>query len=69
MVIASGISKLLEAGRLSQTCPCGVTEAAGSYCTRCLRPMSEADWRRAERLEQSEVTARPLRTLPGPLTA
>ena len=36
---------LLAAGRLSQTCrSCGVTEAAGTYCTACLTPMSEADW-------------------------
>ena len=31
-------------GKLSQRCPCGIAEAAGSYCTRCLRPMGEADW-------------------------
>jgi hypothetical protein len=35
---------LLRTGKLSQRCPCGVVEAAGSYCTRCLRPMTEADW-------------------------
>jgi len=42
---------LLQAGKLSQTCPCGITEAASSYCTRCLRPMGEADWYRAEASE------------------
>ncbi len=42
---------LLQAGKLSQTCPCGITEAAGSYCTRCLHPMGEADWYQAEASE------------------
>jgi hypothetical protein len=28
-----------------QTCPdCGVTEAAGPYCSGCLLPMGPADW-------------------------
>jgi hypothetical protein len=36
---------LLEAGRLSQTCPkCGLTEAAGGYCTRCQTPTSGTDY-------------------------
>jgi hypothetical protein len=40
----------LQAGRLEQSCPsCGMTEAAGSYCTRCYARTSEADWRRPER--------------------
>lgn len=38
------VSALLQAGKLSQRCPCGIIEAAGSYCSRCLRPMTEADW-------------------------
>lgn len=28
--------------KLDQTCPCGVTEAAGSYCTKCLAPTQES---------------------------
>lgn len=37
------------AGRLSQTCPaCGITEAAGRYCTACLAPTGQALWRRGE---------------------
>ncbi len=36
--------ELQARGRLSQRCPCGVTEAAGSYCTSCLRPMGPEDW-------------------------
>jgi hypothetical protein len=42
--------ELLRAGKLSQTCPaCHITEAAGSHCSACLRPMAEADWYVAER--------------------
>ena len=34
---------LLQAGRLDQTCPhCGITEAAGAYCTSCLTPTGDA---------------------------
>jgi hypothetical protein len=33
-----------QRGELSQTCPCGLTEAAGGYCSKCLRPMGPADW-------------------------
>lgn len=41
------VAALLQAGKLSQECPyCGRTEAAGSYCTGCARPMAETDWRR-----------------------
>lgn len=38
------IRALQAAGRLSQRCPCGVTEAAGSYCSSCLRLMGPSDW-------------------------
>jgi hypothetical protein len=35
---------MTEQGR-EQTCPhCRITEAKGSYCTRCLRP-TEAEWK------------------------
>lgn len=38
-------AELVQRGRLTQICPaCGVVEAAGSYCTRCRRPMTESDW-------------------------
>jgi hypothetical protein len=44
------LQDLLAQGRLSQRCPaCGITEAAGSYCTACYTPTSEADWRPSER--------------------
>ena len=37
----------LVAGRLSQRCPdCGITEAAGGYCTKCDRRTGPADWLR-----------------------
>jgi hypothetical protein len=51
------IGELLSRGKLSQTCPCGVTEAAGSYCTRCLRPMGEADWHPIKRSESQKAAA------------
>jgi hypothetical protein len=39
--------RLLREGRLEQTCrECGRMEAAGPYCTGCLRPTTEADWYR-----------------------
>ena len=35
---------------LDQTCPdCGTTEAAGSYCTLCLRPTTDVDKHPAKR--------------------
>lgn len=44
------LRKLLEQGKLEQTCPdCGRKEAAGSYCTRCLRPMNLQDFCRPKR--------------------
>ena len=37
--------KLLQQGKLEQTCPkCGITEAAHHYCTACFTPMGPADW-------------------------
>ena len=44
-------------GKLDQTCPCGVTEAAGGYCTRCLRPMGETDWHPIRRSEAQQAAA------------
>lgn len=36
---------LHERGRLSQRCPaCGVTEAAGAYCTSCYGPTGAPTW-------------------------
>jgi len=40
---------MLQAGRLSQRCPCETSEAAGNYCTRCGRATGPADWFRQER--------------------
>ena len=37
-------------GHLSQHCPdCGITEAAGGYCTKCDRRTGPADWFRQTR--------------------
>jgi predicted amidophosphoribosyltransferase len=37
----------LQAGKLEQTCPdCGRWSAATAYCSRCFRPMTEADYYR-----------------------
>lgn len=37
----------LRHARLEQACSdCGTWEAAGRYCTSCLRPMGPADWYR-----------------------
>lgn len=46
------LEPLLVAGRLSQSCePCGITEAAGFYCSRCSRQTGPSDWFRGERSE------------------
>jgi len=53
------MQELLQAGRLSQVCPdCGLQEAAGAYCTRCLRPMSEQDWQSSATEAQQAALAR-----------
>jgi len=37
----------LQRAKLEQACPdCGRWEAAGSYCSGCLRPMGPDDWYR-----------------------
>ncbi len=37
----------LQRGKLEQSCPdCGRWEAAGSYCSKCYRPMGAVDWYR-----------------------
>lgn len=42
------VDELLRRGRLEQQCPaCGCVEAAGSYCTSCLRSTGPDDWRRS----------------------
>lgn len=52
---------LFRAGRLSQVCPdCGRAEAAGSYCTGCLRPMAAADWRRVRSEGRAAASAKGL---------
>lgn len=43
--VVSDLTTLQQQGRLSQTCPsCGLVEAAGSYCSRCLTRTGEATW-------------------------
>ena len=43
--IPAELAAELVAGRLSQRCPdCGITEAAGGYCTKCDRLTGPADW-------------------------
>jgi hypothetical protein len=61
-VIPADIAEALRAGKLEQTCrACGRTEAAGSYCSWCSRPMGPADWNRngdaAERARRMPTTA------------
>jgi len=35
----------LELRQMEQTCPrCGLTEAAGWYCTQCARPTDPSEW-------------------------
>ena len=47
--MTSDLRALHQQGRLSQVCPkCGITEAAGGYCTACLARTGEAVWRRGE---------------------
>jgi hypothetical protein len=48
------IEVAFQRGKLSHRCPCGVTEAAGSCCSRCLRPMGPADWAVDHRPARSE---------------
>ena len=46
--LPADVAEDLVAGRLSQRCePCGITEAAGGYCTSCGRLTGPADWFRA----------------------
>ncbi len=43
--LPADVAEDLVAGRLSQRCePCGITEAAGGYCTSCGRLTGPADW-------------------------
>jgi hypothetical protein len=43
--IPAAIADDLLKGHLSQHCPdCGITEAAGGYCTKCDRLTGPADW-------------------------
>jgi hypothetical protein len=45
------IDTLFARGALDQRCPrCGHCEAAGSYCTRCLRRTGLAHYRAARRI-------------------
>ena len=48
--IPAAIADDLLKWRLSQHCPvCGITEAAGGYCTKCDRRTGPADWFRQTR--------------------
>jgi hypothetical protein len=43
--IPAAVADDLLKGHLSQRCPvCGITEAAGGYCTKCDRRTGPADW-------------------------
>jgi hypothetical protein len=53
-------------GRLSQRCPCGVTEAAGAYCTSCRRAMGPADWGVDDRKTRPEGSVVPPSGAEGP---
>lgn len=49
----------LRAGKLAQRCdPCGITEAAGHFCTKCGRRTGPADWFVNERSEAQKAAAR-----------
>jgi hypothetical protein len=62
----------LQRGRLEQACACGRWEAAGAYCSGCLRPMTATDWypngdliRRAAARQMARQEARtPLTAVP-----
>ncbi len=57
----SEAEELLRAGRLEQVCPvCGRAEAAGYYCTGCLRPMTESDWRSVRSESRAAASAKAL---------
>lgn len=57
----SASEDLLRAGRLEQVCQaCGRAEAAGSYCTACLRPMTESNWRRVRSEGRALASAKAL---------
>jgi hypothetical protein len=48
--LPAAIADDLLKGHLSQHCPvCGITEAAGGYCTKCDRRTGPADWFRQTR--------------------
>jgi hypothetical protein len=52
-------------GRREQRCPgCGRTEAAGAYCTGCLRPVHPAAWTAAERSEAQRLATGACRASP-----
>jgi hypothetical protein len=56
--LPADIAADLVAGRLSQRCePCGITEAAGGYCSRCGRQTGPADWFR-QAASEAQQTAR-----------
>jgi hypothetical protein len=49
-ILPAAIADDLLKGHLSQHCPdCGITEAAGGYCTKCDRRTGPADWFRQTR--------------------
>lgn len=49
----------LREGKLEQACPtCGRWEAAGSYCSKCSRPMGPVDWYRNGDQDRRQSDAR-----------
>lgn len=57
------LTTLHQQGKLSQTCPaCGLTEAAGFYCTKCSTRTGPADWFRGTDSE-AQAAAKKARAL------
>ena len=53
------LDQLHRAGKLEQECSgCGTREAAGWYCTRCLRPVAQSQWRKTEITEPQRAARR-----------
>lgn len=66
--LGTGFNLRERAMKMDQTCPCGVTEAAGSYCTRCLRKTQESWLHRPVVSEASKRNLRPNTSKESPLS-
>ena len=61
MLNDSATALLQERGRLSQRCPsCGIVEAAGAYCSKCLTPTGPATFFTQAKGKPPASTERPV---------